>query len=291
MLKSMTGYGSSIFESPELSVKVEIKSLNSKLFDFKIRIPAKYLEKEIELTKLAESQLCRGKIDANIHIKSNDIEGNKKLFNAELFKAYYHDVKAVSSELNDDNEGIFNTLLNLPDLFTNDVSDNKIDKDEWKIIHETVESAIAKVNKSRTNEGAKLAKELLSNLKSIEKKCKEVDGLRDNRTEMITKRLQTKLQEALNGDFDKNRFEQEILYFLEKLDISEEIDRLYTHISFFREVFNENENGKKLSFISQEIGREINTIGSKANDSQIQQLVVQMKNDLEKIKQQLANIL
>ncbi|MBT4728973.1 MAG: YicC family protein [Bacteroidetes bacterium] len=291
MLKSMTGYGSSIFESPELSVKVEIKTLNSKMFDLKIRIPSKYNEKEIVLNKLIEKELCRGKIDATINIKNADIDGNKKLFNAALFKAYYMDVKSVASDLDEKNEQIFSTVLNLPDVFTTDISDGSIDEKEWEQIYQTTKKAIENVNKFRTTEGVKLSEELLLNLKSIEDKCQQIDGLKDNRTEAINKRLQAKLAEALNGDYDKNRFEQEIIYFLEKLDITEEIDRLHTHISYFRDVFNENENGRKLNFISQEIGREINTIGSKANDSQIQQIVVQMKNDLEKIKQQLANIL
>ena len=287
----MTGYGTALVESKEVTVKVEIKSLNSKFLDLKTRLPGKYAEREIELQNIIEKYLNRGKIDMVMQVKNNDLSQLKKEINKDLFKAYFNEVKQLSSELGFNPDALAQSIMGLPDVFNNGLGENKITDSEWETITSTVELACKEVNTYRLKEGNELAKELLFNIKSIESNYSEVQNLKDKRSESISTRLQAKLEEINNGEYDKNRFEQEIIYYLEKLDITEELDRLRTHLNYFRDSITEEENGRKLNFVSQEIGREINTIGSKANDSTIQKLVVQMKSDLEKVKQQLANIL
>jgi uncharacterized protein (TIGR00255 family) len=195
------------------------------MFDLKIRIPSKYNEKEIELNKLIEKELCRGKIDANISIKSNDTDNNKRLLNSSLFKSYYKELKDLADELDDGDVTIFDSVLNLPDVFEAESCTTKINENEWKHIIQCVKDALIKVNEFRINEGGKLGEDLLLNLETIKKLCRKIDEVKDQRTESMAKRLEAKLAESLNGDYDKNRFEQEIIYFLEKLDITEEIDR------------------------------------------------------------------
>jgi uncharacterized protein (TIGR00255 family) len=291
MLQSMTGYGSALVESEMLMVKAEIKSINSKILDQKIKLPYRYQEKEIELQNIIESRLGRGKIDLSITVRQINVESVKRSVNKELVKEYYKDLDSICKDLNISNDNVLQVLMELPDTLSPNIAEENIKDEEWSPIKEAVEKAIVKLVDFRKSEGEKLEKEIDIYLSSILELQEFVKGMLENRMNKKEDKIKAKIAE-LKLEMDQNRFEQEMIYFLEKLDISEEVDRLETHVNYFRKTMQQEEfSGKKLSFICQEIGREINTMGAKANDADIQKNVVQMKNELEKIKQQLANIL
>jgi uncharacterized protein (TIGR00255 family) len=291
MLQSMTGYGSALVESEMLMVKAEIKSINSKILDQKIKLPYRYQEKEIELQNIIESRLGRGKIDLSITVRQINVESVKRSVNKELVKEYYKDLDSICKDLKISNDNVLQVLMELPDTLSPNIAEENIKDEEWSPIKEAVEKAIVKLVDFRKSEGEKLEKEIDIYLSSILELQEFVKGMLENRMNKKEDKIKAKIAE-LKLEMDQNRFEQEMIYFLEKLDISEEVDRLETHVNYFRKTMQQEEfSGKKLSFICQEIGREINTMGAKANDADIQKNVVQMKNELEKIKQQLANIL
>lgn len=287
----MTGYGSAFNEFENFTVKVEIKSLNSKYFDLRLRIPNKYMVNEIELQKYLESKLIRGKIDLNMTVKFNNNSDVKRNINQSLFLAYFNEIKSINSKINLPTDNLLNTLLSLPDVLTMPVSDDQIPEEEWKNIMSVVDEAILAFNQFRSNEGLNLKKELLQYKSNISKIVETIDQSKDQRIEIIRQKLEEKIDLIQSENKDNTRLEQELIYYIDKLDITEEIERLRTHLAYYEQCMQEANNGKKLGFIAQEIGREINTIGSKANDSVIQHQVVLMKNELEKIKQQLSNIL
>jgi len=291
MLKSMTGFGSSFVETTDYTIKAEIRSLNSKSLDLKIKLPQNFYNKEIELQNYLEKKIERGKVDLFIQLTFLNVNQLKKSLNTELFKAYYTEINDICKELQIETGNVVATILELPEVIS---SNNNMDKELdtiWQNILKAVEQTVTEMENFRIKEGAELANVINQYIKNIKIKLKAVEAGKDTRITKIKERLKQKLASLENIKLDENRLEQELIYFIEKLDITEEIERLRTHLNHFLETMKEDNPGRKLGFISQEIGREINTIGSKANEFEIQKHVVEMKDELEKIKQQLANIL
>ncbi|MBE9483199.1 MAG: YicC family protein [Bacteroidetes bacterium] len=291
MIKSMTGFGRSTLDLPERSISIDVKSLNSKQFDAYLRLPPLYREKEGELRLLLNNELERGKIELNINIDKNGETGVYQ-FNRVLAKQYYTEIKALAEELNlEMNDQVISTITKMPDVLKAEQA--SLSEEEWLQVRKAVKTAIDKLNDFRIKEGAALEKDLLSRAILIEKLLEKIPPLEEKRITHMRERLKKQLEDYLQqGTVDMNRFEQEVVYYMEKLDITEEKVRLKKHCSYFAEILAEQgSNGKKLGFISQEMGREINTLGSKANDADIQKIVVLMKDELEKIKEQLFNIL
>jgi uncharacterized protein (TIGR00255 family) len=291
MIKSMTGFGKCAFEFPDRSISIEIKSLNSKQFDANLRLPHIYRQKEGEIRSLLSTGLERGKVELNINLDQKG-EINSFKINRELAKHYYEEIKAISEELNLElNDHILNTIIKMPEVMK--AEQHELSDEEWQGIRKAVLSAIESLNEFRAQEGATLEKDLIARVGIIKKLLLEVEPLERIRIDQLRARLLKQLEESFPaGTADMNRFEQEVIYYLEKLDITEEKVRLKKHCDYFLESLAEGDsNGKKLGFISQEMGREINTLGSKANNADIQKIVVLMKDELEKIKEQLFNIL
>jgi uncharacterized protein (TIGR00255 family) len=291
MIKSMTGYGKAECELKDRKVTVEIKSLNSKNLDIYTKIPGLYRQKELEIRNTISKKLQRGKVEFILYYEvTNDKKATS--INEDVVTNYFTQLKSIASNLGiDSSEQTLQMALRLPD--TLNVERDEIDQEDWKHISKTVDSAIDQLNQFRTQEGEYLQKDIEERINKIDTFKNEITPFEVARTEKI----RAKLLDSLNSfksdqEIDKNRFEQELIYYLEKLDITEEKVRLTNHCNYFIEMIQDAEsNGKKLGFISQEIGREINTIGSKANDSDIQKFVVLMKDELEKIKEQMLNIL
>jgi uncharacterized protein (TIGR00255 family) len=291
MIKSMTGFGKRTVDLPERHISIEIKSLNSKQFDANLRLPAIYREKEAEIRLMLSSGLGRGKVDCNINLDSNG-ESAVQQFNRPLAKMYYEEIALLAKELGLGlNNELINTVVRMPDVLK--AEQISLSKEEWLSLKKAVEGAIHDLNEFRTKEGAALEADLIERVDTIENLMLEVAPLEEARITHVRERLQKSFEDAkLAGATDQNRFEQEVIYYLEKLDITEEKVRLGKHCQYFKETLNDQgANGKKLGFISQEMGREINTLGSKANNYDIQKIVVLMKDELEKIKEQLFNIL
>ena len=289
----MTGYGVAQLETDTLSIIVEAKSLNSKYLDTVIKLPKVFFDKEVEVKKIATEKLERGKVSINISYERKDTEVARVSINAKLLKSYYQELKQIAKNLDAEEPiNFFKIALDFPEVMRTEEPKDKL-QDDWKRVMDTVLEAMVKCNEFRVTEGANLKNMLVVYIDRIETYLTKVNNLDPNRTESIKKRLLKHMEEISgNEKFDPNRFEQEMVYYMEKLDISEEKVRLKSHLDFFLETLNEGESqGKKLSFLSQEMGREINTIGSKANDADIQKLVVGMKDELEKIKEQLQNVL
>lgn len=291
MIKSMTGYGKAECELKDRKVTVEIKSLNSKNLDVYTKIPGLYRQKELEIRNILSKKVQRGKVEFILYYEVTN-ENKATTINADVVKEYYKQLNSISKDLDIKNtELTLQMALRLPD--TLNVERDEIDEKEWGIVENTINLAIDELNNFRIQEGEFLQKDIETRIHIIEKCKEEITPFEKARTEKI----RTKLLESLNSlnsdqEIDKNRFEQELIYYLEKLDITEEKVRLTNHCNYFIEMIQDGEsNGKKLGFIAQEIGREINTIGSKANDSDIQKFVVLMKDELEKIKEQMLNIL
>lgn len=285
MILSMTGFGRSegIFEGKKISV--EIKSLNSKSLDLGIRVPLRYKEKEFDIRKVINDNVLRGKVDCFINVESINEDNDVKI-NKELIKGYISHLKAIADDAPEFE--YLKMAVRMPDAISS--KPDELSEKEWEFLSATLQEALAKFNEFRATEGRILQEELAKNIENISANLQKVMPFEEERIVSVRERYQKSLSEF--GTIDETRFYQEMAYFVEKLDISEEKVRLAQHLKYYTEVMeNEFNNGKKLGFIAQEIGREINTLGSKANHSEIQKLVVMMKDDLEKIKEQTLNIL
>lgn len=292
MIKSMTGFGSYTTETDTFKLTIELKSLNSKTLDANLRYPRQISDKELEIRNLLSKELVRGKVSLNIDFqKTGVVEGSSKV-NADLVAGYYKQLEAVADQVGSSKDDLLRLALGMNNAVES-VSEGKASEDEWKVIKDALQKAIINFNEFRDAEGLELKKEFDGYINRIEALLKEVLKQDPVRIENQKKKIRDKIEEAVDAKhIDNNRFEQELIYYIEKLDITEEKVRLQNHLNYFREVIETGENtGKKLGFIGQEIGREINTIGSKANDAIVQQLVVNMKEELEKIKEQVLNIL
>ncbi len=290
MIKSMTGYGKVEVEIKNSSYNIEIRTLNSKQMDINMRVPQAFKQKEIELRNLLGKQLQRGKIDFMISGTNHKQNSNIKI-NQVLVKNYYNELTAIAAELGEQTENILSIITRLPDVFI--PLDEEMDASDWQEMLKAVHNAIDKVNRFRIEEGSILEEDFRIRVDKILKYLEQVPSHETARIERIRQRIQKSLEENFsNVQYDKNRLEQEIIFYIEKLDITEEKIRLKKHCDYFLEVLNSEDTvGKKLAFVTQEIGREINTLGSKANDASLQKLVVHMKDELEKIKEQMLNIL
>jgi uncharacterized protein (TIGR00255 family) len=289
MLKSMTGFGKTECMLPARKLTIEIKSLNSKQIDTSTRLPAIYREKELEIRQLLSRHLERGKVECNFHYEV--IEGAAATINTMVIRDYLRQLREVTDEHDVDPADLLSTVMRLPDTVTSDKAE--LAKEEWESVKGALMKAIGELDQFRIQEGAALQKDLTECISNIRTKQREIEPFEAERIEKLKQRFINNLEELrLNEDIDKNRFEQELLYYLERLDINEEKVRLKNHLDYFIEILEKGSpNGKKLGFVSQEIGREINTLGSKANHSEIQRIVVEMKDELERIKEQILNVL
>jgi uncharacterized protein (TIGR00255 family) len=291
MLKSMTGYGKATCNFGNKNITIEIRSVNSKQLDLNTRIPNLYKEKDLEIRNEISRQAERGKVDLFIIVEQAEPDRPIQI-NQTLLKNYFNQIKetATSLDINISEQALL-SALRLPETLKSEMA--VLTNEEWTCILNCLKAALSDFIKFRIQEGSALEKDIVTRINLIENKLSEIQPFEAPRIERIRERLAKNLNEFIPaGSIDANRFEQEIIYFLEKLDITEEKVRLKNHCSFFIETMkNEESPGRKLAFISQEIGREINTIGSKANDSEIQKLVVAMKDELEKIKEQMLNVL
>ena len=287
----MTGFGKTEFEVGNKKITLEIKSLNSKQLDINTRIPAMYREKDIEIRRLISEMLTRGKVDFALYLDNLGTESTSRI-NVAIVKDYYTQLKAVHLELGlEINGGIMESIMRLPE--TVKMVYDELDESEWVVVRENLVKSLEELNRFRDQEGLALKTDIVANVANILDLLKQVEPFENQRMENVKAKIKDSLDALqLNGSVDKNRFEQELIYYMEKLDINEEKVRLINHCSYFNETMDENEpSGRKLGFIAQEIGREINTIGSKANESSLQRIVVQMKDNLEKIKEQVLNVL
>jgi uncharacterized protein (TIGR00255 family) len=289
MIKSMTGFGKASQELSDKTINIEIRSLNSKSADISLRLSSGLRNYELELRNEISKQLERGKIDLSIFIESKKAEMPVEI-NIELAKAYHKQLKNLALELNEPIANVLQQVLKFPDVLKNERKET--DENEWKLIKHCLNSALEELNNFRDIEGLSLKKDFEIRISKINTCLEEIKTLDLIRINAIKNRIRNNIEVVIGkSNLDENRFEQELIYYVEKLDINEEKVRLKTHLDYFIETCNEKSAGRKLNFISQEIGREINTIGSKANDAQIQKLVVLMKDELEKIKEQANNVL
>jgi uncharacterized protein (TIGR00255 family) len=288
MIRSMTGYGKVSAHLPVGLVQVEIRSLNSKFLDLGLRIPRVLQDKEYAIRNLVTAPLERGKVTVSIQFERN-VDNGSSLLNQRLFKAYHEELSALCEELQLDKSHLLDTIMRLPDVAA---TENEEAIDWWPELEKLVKDGLAAYDTYRQEEGKKTGDDMLLSCLSIEKDLAAVVPYEGDRIETLRNRIKAGLELfAEQEKIDLNRFEQELVYYLEKLDVSEEKQRLAQHCRYFRENLNKDSGGKKLGFIAQEMGREINTLGSKCNHVEIQKLVVNMKNELEKIKEQVLNIL
>lgn len=292
MLQSMTGFGSARLDADQYSISVEIRSLNSKSMDLSVRLPKFISDREYDIRNMVQRALVRGKVSVNIEFSKNKAQKAKNTINKELLQAYYNELNAMADTLGAGKEELFRLALHMPEVLQQEQEEEVTDAD-WDKVQPLLEEAIQSLNAFRTDEGKALTAEIMSYIDRIRILLAETDKHDPVRMENIRNRIRGHIKEiSVSEHFDKNRFEQEMVYYIEKLDIAEEKVRLVNHLHYFTEtVYLPEPTGKKLGFISQEIGREINTIGSKANDATIQHHVVEMKEELEKIKEQINNIL
>jgi uncharacterized protein (TIGR00255 family) len=292
MIKSMTGYGIASFDSGNSKYTVEIKSLNSKFLELSLRLPKIFSEKEFQLRNDCSKQIERGKVNLSINVEQagSTVKAAAGI-DTELLKHYYAQLKAVSNDLNEPASNLLQLALGLPEVVK--YGEETVSEDEWKVVEKTFQQAMSAFQQFRADEGAILELDVKQRIGIILENLKLVEVEEPKRVPVIRERLNQFLSEATAREaIDQNRFEQELIYYIDKLDITEEKIRLKAHCDYFIETLkNADANGKKLGFISQEIGREINTLGSKANDANMQKLVVGMKEELEKIKEQLLNVL
>ena len=292
MILSMTGYGKAVVAYKEKKINVEVKSLNSKSLDLSARIAPLYREKEMEIRRLIAQKLERGKVDFSLWVeKETTIDATP--INAALVENYYHQIKSIAA-----NTGIpepsdwFTTLLRMPDVTTK-TEVEVLEEEEWHAAKQAITEALDKLIEFRTQEGAALQKKFTEKIDNISALLKSIEPFEKSRVPKIKDKIIDGLKQIPEVDYDKNRLEQELIYYIEKLDVSEEKQRLSNHLKYFRETMNESGHGvgKKLGFISQEMGREINTTGSKSNQAEMQNIVVKMKDELEQIKEQVLNAL
>jgi uncharacterized protein (TIGR00255 family) len=290
MIKSMTGFGKATGEHASKNITVEIKSLNSKSFDLSVRLPGTFKEKDLELRSRLNKELERGKIDFLVYFEQATAS-KKQAINQPLALAYFHELKQLGDAIQQTNPDYLSALLHLPGVMESEQS--SADEAEWATISQIIQQALEAFNKFRADEGRELGKELSARIHTILQHLKTIESMDALRVNHVRERINNSLSELIEaGKIDRNRFEQELIYYIEKIDITEEKFRLQTHCDYFLATLEEPvNNGKKLGFITQEIGREINTIGSKANDAGVQKFVVQMKDELEKIKEQALNVL
>ncbi|MFZ5430578.1 MAG: YicC/YloC family endoribonuclease [Bacteroidota bacterium] len=291
MIRSMTGFGKSEFEINNKKITIEVKSLNSKQSDINTRIPQIFREKEIEIRRMINDRLIRGKIDIAIYSESLGDTGSA-VINEGIVKSYFTALSGISSDLElPVNERLLQIVMRLPD--TVKVQYEQLNEEEWELLQVHIRRAIDQVEKFRVQEGKALEADLVANIDQISRLQGEIEPFEQQRIENVRVRLTEALAKMqLNGTVSPERFEQELIFYLERLDFNEEKVRLTNHCNYFLDTMKEKDaNGKKLSFIAQEIGREINTLGSKANEGNIQRIVVQMKDALERIKEQVLNIL
>ncbi len=285
MIQSMTGYGKSVLQLPTKKISIEIKSLNSKNLDINSRMPSTYREKELSIRKLIASKLVRGKVDFSLYMEITGEETSTQI-NKTVVKQY---IKQLKDVVDGDETELLKMAVRLPDAVTTERDD--IDEDEWKLIADTIDSSLEKIHEYRLDEGKILEADFINRISEISELLEQVIVMDPERIEGVRERLNKGISE-IKEKVDENRFEQELVYYIEKFDITEEKVRLKNHLDYFLKALkSEDSNGKKLGFISQEMGREINTIGSKSNYAPMQKLVVQMKDELEKIKEQLLNVL
>ena len=283
----MTGFGKAVSQLTGKKITIEVKSLNSKQLDMNLRMPQLYREKESNIRDLLAKNCNRGKIDFNLYSEITGPELAPRL-NTILLSDYIDQMKELMGS-RDIQGDVLAAVMRLPDVTV--AAEDKVDAEEWKQITSVIQEALSKLNEFRESEGAKLKADLENRLDIIASKMKQIEPLEEERTGRIREKIRRSLEE-LREKVDENRFEQELIYYLEKLDVTEEKVRLQSHLEYFRELLNQGgQAGKKLGFIAQEMGREINTLGSKANYAEIQKLVVEMKDELEKIKEQVLNIL
>ncbi len=294
----MTGFGSARQENDRLRVVAEIKSLNSRYLDINLKFPKTVpQEKELELRSLLKEKLQRGKISVVLDVQAKLNDEPQVKIQGDILKAHYHTLQSIAQDLDAPAPNLYALALSMPDvvnqnLLEEESSDSETQED-WVLLKSAFLEAIEKCESYRQSEGDALGESIVQYAENIHKLLLQVEELDPKRQATIKERIQTRLSEINNNDmFDQNRFEQEMVYYIERLDITEEKVRLKNHLEYFKKTLNSQEaNGKKLNFIGQEIGREINTIGSKANDAEIQRIVVDMKDELEKIKEQILNIL
>ena len=290
MIQSMTGFGKVTTELPSNKVTIELKALNSKQLDLSTRIPSIYRDKEMEIRNYILQTLERGKVELNIFVEYIGKDSPTQI-NSAAIESYYNQIKAVSDKL-----GIpvpsdwFATLLRLPDVIKSDVVE--VDEEEWKVVEKALHEAIDHLCAFRIQEGAMLQKLFTLKVNNIAALLLKVNDYEGERLEKIKSRIMDNLAQLADKDYDKNRFEQEMIYYIEKLDINEEKNRLDNHLKYFIATMDSGHGqGKKLGFIAQEMGREINTLGSKSNHAELQKVVVQMKDELEQIKEQVLNVM
>lgn len=292
MILSMTGYGKATAELPDKKINVEIKSLNSKAMDLSVRIAPIYREKEMEIRKEVSEKLERGKVDLLLWIEKKDTAADATPINRNLITEYYRQINEISSSMNIPvPTDWFQTLLKMPDVLTT-TETSELTDEEWNTVHQLVVETIDRLIDFRKQEGAALEKKFREKIDNITRLLGSIEPFEKERVEKIKSRIMESLQNNLNVDYDQNRFEQELIYYIEKLDISEEKQRLSNHLKYFITTIETGHGqGKKLGFISQEMGREINTLGSKSNQAEMQKIVVQMKDELEQIKEQVLNVM
>lgn len=292
MILSMTGYGKAVVAYKEKKINVEVKSLNSKSLDLSARIAPLYREKEMEIRRLLAQKLERGKVDFSLWVeKESTVDATP--INAALVENYYKQIKAISASTGiPEPEDWFTTLLRLPDVTTK-TEVEVLDDEEWEVAQQAINEAIEKLIEFRKQEGAALQKKFTEKIDNIANLLKSIEPFEKNRVPKIREKIIDGLKQIPEVDYDKNRLEQELIYYIEKLDINEEKQRLTNHLKYFHETMKESGHGvgKKLGFIAQEMGREINTTGSKSNQAEMQNIVVKMKDELEQIKEQVLNAL
>ena len=287
----MTGYGKSVVAYKNKKINVEIKSLNSKQLDLSTRIAPLYREKEMEIRQMVSASLVRGKVDFSVWIEK-EAGADATPINAAIVENYYHQIKEISAATGiPEPTDWYATLLRLPDV-TLRTDTELLEDEEWEVARAAIQEALNSLVDFRRQEGMALQKKFNEKIDNIATLLKNIEPLEKSRVEKIRNRIVDGLKEIPEVDYDKNRLEQELIYYIEKLDISEEKQRLANHLKYFRETMEEAEaQGKKLGFIAQEMGREINTTGSKSNQAEMQNIVVKMKDELEQIKEQVLNVL
>lgn len=292
MILSMTGYGKAVVTYKEKKISVEIKSLNSKNFDLSTRIAPLYREKEMEVRQTLANLLERGKVDFSLWIEK-DAALDATPINVQLVKNYYQQIKNIATEIGiPEPNDWFSTLLHLPDVTTK-TEIEILEEDEWNVTKQAIDKAVECLIDFRKQEGAALERKFHEKINNIEALLKSIEPYEESRVPKIKEKIIEGLELVAKVDYDRNRLEQELIYYIEKLDINEEKQRLANHLNYFRETMQEKGHGvgKKLGFIAQEMGREINTTGSKSNQAEMQNIVVKMKDELEQIKEQVLNVL
>ncbi len=292
MIQSMTGYGKADAHFGGKKIHAEIKSLNSKALDLSVRLAPLYREKEMEIRQYISKAVERGKVEFNLWIEKDAVEQSTSI-NPEAVKKYVQQIRDIckAEKIAEPGNGWWDVLVRLPET-TQTAAAEELSEEEWSVAEAAMREAVASLIDFRKQEGIALSKKFLGNLSRIEELMQSIEPFEKSRVEKIRQRLEERLAELKGVDYDKNRLEQELIYYIEKLDINEEKQRLTNHLAYFRETMeNGTGQGKKLGFIAQEMGREINTTGSKSNQAEMQNIVVQMKDELEQIKEQVLNVM